>query len=83
MVIVKREKKLKIFSKKIFSNFYNHIICITIYSFTKPYVVSFLIQYQLVIVCRGYLIFFEIFEIFLDAVFLFMVPDLATCMRID
>ena len=28
-------------------------------------------------------IFFEILEIFLDAVFLLMAPDLATCIRID
>ena len=26
---------------------------------------------------------FEIFEIFLDAVFLLTIPDLATCIRID
>ena len=28
-------------------------------------------------------IFFEILEIFLAAVFLFIMPDLATCIRID
>ena len=28
-------------------------------------------------------IFFEILEIFLEAVFLLIIPDLATCIRID
>jgi len=42
----------------------------------------YFINYQLEI---DYLveIFFEILEIFLEAVFLLMTPDLATCIRID
>ena len=37
---------------------------------------------QLLIV-KSYFIFFDVLEIFLEAVFLFNIPDLATCIRID
>ena len=61
---------------------YNFRIEVSIFCKSILNVEFFLICYQLEI---DYLdeIFFETLEIFLEAVFLLRMPDLATCIRID
>ena len=61
---------------------YNSLNGVSIFGYLILNVESFLNFYQLEIDYFE-LIFFDTLEIFLEAVFLLTIPDLATCIRID